>query len=145
VGLQGHVGLDYPNLEEWERSIATYAEMGLGVHVTELDVDVLPAARNTGADIANREQYATDNDPYKAGLPPEMQEKLADRYEQLFRIFLKYRKSMERVTFWGLHDGMSWKNNFPVRGRTNYPLLFDREMKPKPAYDRLMQLARKEV
>jgi endo-1,4-beta-xylanase len=145
VGLQGHVGLDYPDLEEWEKSIATYAEMGLGVHITELDVDVLPAARNTGADIGNREQYAADNDPYKAGLPPEMQEKLADRYEQLFRLFLKYRKSMERVTFWGLHDGMSWKNNFPVRGRTNYPLLFDREMKPKPAYDRLMKLARKEV
>ncbi len=145
VGLQGHVGLDYPNLEEWEKSIATYAEMGLGVHITELDVDVLPQARNTGADIANREQYAADNDPYKAGLPDEMQQKLADRYEQLFRIFLKYRKSVERVTFWGLHDGMSWKNNFPVRGRTNYPLLFDRAMKPKPAYDRLMKLARKEV
>ena len=55
------------------------------------------------------------------------------------------RDSVERVTFWGLHDGMSWKTNFPVRGRTNYPLLFDREMKPKLAYDRLMDLARKEV
>jgi endo-1,4-beta-xylanase len=145
VGLQSHVGLDYPDLEEWERSIATYAGMGLNVHVTELDVDVLPSASNTGADIANREQYAANSDPYKAGLPEEMQGKLADRYEQLFRILLKYRNSVERVTFWGLHDGISWKNNFPVRGRTNYPLLFDRAMKPKPAYDRLMQLARKEV
>jgi endo-1,4-beta-xylanase len=145
VGLQAHVGLDYPDLEEWERSIATYAGMGLKVHVTELDVDVLPAASNTGADVANREQYAANNDPYKAGLPDEVQEKLADRYEQIFRILLKYRDSVERVTFWGLHDGMSWKNNFPVRGRTNYPLLFDRQMKPKPAYDRLMKLAHKEV
>lgn len=145
VGLQGHLGLDYPDMEEWERSIATYAEIGLKVHVTELDVDVLPPARNTGADIANREQYAATNDPYKAGLPDEMQEKLADRYEQIFRILLKYRGSVERVTFWGLHDGMSWKNDFPVRGRTNYPLLFDRDIKPKPAYDRLMKLARKEA
>jgi endo-1,4-beta-xylanase len=132
-------------MEEWERSIAAYAGMGLKVHVTELDVDVLPRAANPGADIANREQYAADNDPYKAGLPDEMQQKLADRYEQIFRILLKYRDSVERVTFWGLHDGMSWKNNFPVRGRTNHPLLFDREIKPKPAYHRLMQLARKEV
>jgi endo-1,4-beta-xylanase len=142
VGLQSHIGLDYPDMEEWERSVATYAGMGLKVHVTELDVDVLPPAGNTGADIANRGEYASSNDPYKAGLPDEIQQKLADRYEQLFRILLKYRKSVERVTFWGLHDGMSWKNNFPVRGRTNYPLLFDRQMQPKPAYDRLMKLAR---
>ncbi len=70
-----------------------------------------------------------------------MQEKLADRYEELFRILLRYRKSVERVTFWGLHDGISWKNDFPVRGRTNYPLLFDRELQPKPAYHRVMKLA----
>ena len=141
VGLQGHLGLDYPDMEEWERSIATYAGMGLKVHVTELDIDVLPRAANTGADIANREQYAASNDPYKAGLPDEVQQKLADRYEQVFRILLKYRRNVERVTLWGLHDGISWKNNFPVRGRTNYPLLFDRQMQPKPAHDRLLKLA----
>jgi endo-1,4-beta-xylanase len=141
IGLQGHLGLTYPNMEEWERSIATYAGMGLEVHVTELDVDVLPGP-NTGAEISNRSAYSAELDPYKAGLPDEVQQKLADRYEQIFRILLRYRDRVERVTFWGLHDGMSWKNGFPMPGRTNYPLLFDREMKPKPAYDRLMQLAR---
>ena len=141
VGLQAHVGLTYPDLSEWERSIATYAGMGLKVHVTELDVDVLPPRPDTGADVANRSAYSRDIDPWPQGLPDEMQEKLADRYEALFRILLRHRESVERVTFWGLHDGISWKNDFPVRGRTNYPLLFDRQMKPKPAYDRVIKLA----
>jgi endo-1,4-beta-xylanase len=145
IGSQSHVGLAYPDLEEWERSIATYAGMGLKVHITELEVDVLPTPADTGADVANRAAYSSQMDPWKNGLPDEIQVKLADRYEQLFRILLKYRQSVERVTFWGLHDGISWKNNFPVPGRTNHPLLFDRQMKPKPAHDRLMKLAHKEV
>jgi endo-1,4-beta-xylanase len=141
VGLQGHLGLAYPDLAEWERSVATYAEMGLEVHVTELDVDVLPNPNQPTAEISARAEYASSNDPWPQGLPDEVQEKLADRYEQIFRILLRYRDRVERVTFWGLHDGMSWKNGFPIAGRTNYPLLFDREMKPKPAYHRLMRLA----
>lgn len=145
VGTQSHVGLTYPDLEEWERTIATYAGMGLKVHVTELDVDVLPTPADTGADVVNRAAYSRENDPWREGLPDEIQQKLADRYEQLFRILLRYRKHVERVTFWGLHDGISWKNDFPVPGRTNYPLLFDRDMKPKPAYQRLMKLARDDV
>jgi endo-1,4-beta-xylanase len=141
VGNQSHVGLTYPDLGQWERSIATYADMGLKVHITELDVDVLPPPANTGADVANNAAYSRQIDPWPDGLPDAVQEQLADRYETLFRILLRYRRSVERVTFWGLHDGVSWKNNFPVRGRTNYPLLFDRQMRPKPAYQRLMKLA----
>jgi endo-1,4-beta-xylanase len=141
VGMQGHVGLAYPDLEEWERSIATFTDMGLKVHITELDVDVLPQAAAAQADVANRAGYAAPLDPWQQGLPDEMQQKLADRYEALFRILLRYERSVERVTFWGLHDGISWKNDFPVRGRTNYPLLFDRSMRPKPAYERVMRLA----
>jgi len=145
VGLQGHVGLDYPDLEEWERSIATYAGMGLEVHITELDVDVLPNPGRPGADVSNVSESGTAANPWPDGLPDEIEERLADRYEQLFRIALRYRDSVERVTMWGLHDGASWKNNFPVRGRTNYPLLFDRDLEPKPAYFRLLELARAEV
>jgi len=141
IGMQSHVGLAYPDLADWERSIATYAEMGLKVHITELDVDVLPVPASTGADVANRAAYSREIDPWPQGLPEAMQEQLADRYEALFRILLRYRNSVERVTFWGLHDGISWKNDFPVRGRTNYPLLFDRNMQPKPAHQRLMKLA----
>ena len=142
VGLQGHVGLAYPDLAQWEHSIATFAGMGLKVHITELDVDVLPQPSSTAAEISNRAAYSREIDPWPDGLPESVQEQLADRYETLFRILLRYRRSVERVTFWGLHDGISWKNDFPVRGRTNYPLLFDRQMKPKPAYERVIRLAR---
>jgi endo-1,4-beta-xylanase len=145
VGLQGHVGLDYPDLEEWERSIATYAEMGLEVHITELEVDVLPSPYQMSAEISNRFDYSRENDPWPEGLPDEIQERLADRYEQLFRILLRYRDRVERVTFWGLHDGISWKNDFPIRGRTNYPLLFDRALATKPAHERLIRLAQAEI
>jgi endo-1,4-beta-xylanase len=145
IGDQAHVGLDYPDMEEWERSIATYAEMGLEVHITELDVDVLPNPNRPSADVSTRVDPATAANPWPNGLPDEMQERLADRYEQIFRMFLRYRASIERVTFWGLHDGVSWKNGFPVRGRTNYPLLFDRNLEPKPAYDRVMELAAAEA
>jgi endo-1,4-beta-xylanase len=141
VGNQSHVGLTYPDLGQWERSIASVADLGLKVHITELDVDVLPPPADTGADVANRTAYSREIDPWPQGLPENVQEQLADRYEALFKILLRYRKSVERVTFWGLHDGISWKNNFPVRGRTNYPLLFDRQMQPKPAYQRLIKLA----
>jgi endo-1,4-beta-xylanase len=142
VGLQSHIGLNYPDLEEFERSIAAFEALGLEVHVTELDIDVLPNPNEKSAEISNRFEYSRENDPWPNGLPDEVQKQLADRYEQFFRMLLRHRNSVKRVTFWGLHDGVSWKNGFPIRGRTNYPLLFDRSMRPKPAYDRLMQLAK---
>ena len=67
VGLQSHVGLTYPDLAEWERSIATYAGMGLKVHITELDVDVLPPPTDTGADVANRATYSARHRSLAAG------------------------------------------------------------------------------
>jgi endo-1,4-beta-xylanase len=145
VGLQSHIGLDYPDFEEFERSIAAFEALGLEVHITELDIDVLPNPNEKSAEVSNRFEYSRENDPWPGGLPDEVQQRLADRYEQFFRMLLRHRGSVKRVTFWGLHDGVSWKNNFPIRGRTNYPLLFDRNMKPKPAYDRLMRLARSSV
>lgn len=141
VGLQGHLGLGYPDLAEWERSIAAYEDLGLEVHVTELDVDVLPSPYQMSAEISNRFEYSRENDPWPDGLPDAVQRQLADRYEQIFRILLRHR-AVKRVTFWGLHDGISWKNDFPIAGRTNHPLLFDRNLQPKPAWQRLMRLAR---
>ena len=69
-----------------------------------------------------------------------MQRQLTARYEELFRIFWRKRDKIDRVTFWGAHDGLSWKNGYPVPGRTNYPLLFDRERRPKPAYDAVLRV-----
>ncbi|HEX6993592.1 MAG TPA: endo-1,4-beta-xylanase [Gammaproteobacteria bacterium] len=141
VGLQSHIGLDYPDMEEWEKSVAAYADLGLEVHVTELDVDVLPNPSAPTPDISVRGQYLEADDPYRDGLPEAVEEALAKRYRLVFEILLRYRPAVKRVTTWGLHDGISWKNDFPIRGRTNYPLLFDRDLRPKRAYAELLALA----
>ncbi|NQU85134.1 MAG: endo-1,4-beta-xylanase [Mariniphaga sp.] len=140
IGLQGHVGLDYPDLREFEASIKAFADEGMKVHITELDVTVLPYDWGRTAEISTNREYAASLNPYTEGLPKDVDKKLADRYVELFKIFLKYRDSMERVTFWGVSDDQSWKNNFPMRGRTDYPLLFDREHKPKSCYDAIAAL-----
>ncbi len=141
VGMQSHVGLDYPNLQEFEDSIKAYADLGLALHMTELEVDVLPVAWEfTGAEISTDFEYSDQLNPYAEGLPDKVQQQLTDRYVQMFELFLKYRKHIARVTTWGTSDAESWKNDFPVRGRTNYPLLFDRQWQPKPAYHALKAL-----
>ena len=144
VGFQGHIGLDYPDLREYEASIEAIAAQGLKVHVTELEVDVLPRpSAFTGAEISAVEKYADKLNPYVSGLPKEVEQQQIDRYKRFFELLLKHRDKIQRVTFWGMHDGESWKNNFPVRGRTNHPLLFDRKLNRKPVYEAVAALGRR--
>ncbi|MFO0958375.1 MAG: endo-1,4-beta-xylanase [Isosphaeraceae bacterium] len=131
VGLQCHLRLDDADApDRLDRAIAAYAAEGVKVMITELDVDVLPR-RARGADVAAREQDGAN--PYRDGLPPEVAEAQARFYGQLFRVLRKHPSTVTRVTFWGPHDGASWLNFWPVAGRTNHPLLWDRSLKPKPA------------
>lgn len=135
VGTQSHFHLNHPPIAEVEKTIQELAALGLKVMVTELDVDVLPSRGNYGnADINRREQADPTLNPYTDGLPDEVQRNLAKRYGELFDVYLRHRKSISRVTFWGLDDGGSWLNGFPIHGRTNHPLLIDRSMRPKPAF-----------
>ena len=135
VGMQGHVGLGYPDIAEFEKSIKAFAATGVAVHITELDLDALPVAwEHIGAEISNNFDYADELNPYRNGLPAEVEAQLAERYAEWFALFVKHRESIARVTLWGTGDSESWKNNFPVRGRTNYPLLFDRDYQRNAAY-----------
>jgi endo-1,4-beta-xylanase len=140
MGLQGHDKLDWPTAKQQTDTIEAFAALGIKVNVSELDVDVLP--RNAPGNSADVSNTGTGANPYTAGLPDAMQQQLAKRYAELFDIFVKYRASIGRITFWGVTDAGSWLNNFPVRGRTNYPLLFDREGKPKPAFFSVIETAR---
>ena len=140
VGIQGHWGLDYPKTKYIEDAIDAYAACGVKVMITELDVDVLPLTKEgqiIGQGMADKqfqlEEFKTFLDPYPNGLPDSMQTILANRYAELFKIFYNRRDKITRVTLWGVHDGMSWKNGYPIPNRTNYPLLWDRQKKPKPA------------
>jgi endo-1,4-beta-xylanase len=135
VGMQGHIGLGYPDITEFEKSIKAFAAAGVAVHITELDLDVLPTAwEHIGAEISDNFAYADELNPYPDGLPAKIEAQLAERYAEWFALFLKHRDSIARVTLWGTGDSESWKNNFPVRGRRNYPLLFDRDYQRKSAY-----------
>jgi endo-1,4-beta-xylanase len=141
VGIQGHWDLKFPELTEIENTIGQFSKLGVKVMFTELDVSVLPNPWNTpSADIGIKHVKNEAMNPYKEGLPQNVSDELEKRYSDIFRIFIKHRDKISRVTFWGLHDGISWKNNFPIPGRTDYPLLFDREMKPKKAYFSVVDL-----
>jgi len=140
VGSQAHWRLETPTIEQIEASIIAFRDAGVKIHFTELDVEVLPRNVN-GAEITTREPRTPANDPYAAGLPPEIQAKLAKRYADIFALFLKHADAIDRVTFWGVTDGDSWLNGWPVRGRTNHPLLFDRANQPKPAFHAVIEAA----
>lgn len=147
IGMQGHWGLNYPSTEHIEAAIDAYAALGLKVMITELDVDVLPLTKEgqiIGTGMTHKqfqlEEFKRFLDPYPNGLPADVEQRLSDRYAELFRIFYRKRDSISRVSLWGVHDGMSWKNDYPIPHRTNYPLLFDRERQPKPALDAALRV-----
>ena len=150
IGIQGHWGLNYPKTEYIEAAIEAYAALGVKVMITELDVDVLPLTKEgqvIGQGMSEKqfqnEEFKEFLDPYSKGLPAEVQTQLTNRYAQLFEIFYKKRDKIDRVTMWGIHDDMSWKNGYPIPNRTNYPLLWDRNKQPKPAFDAVLNLPKK--
>jgi endo-1,4-beta-xylanase len=144
VGMQGHYKMDWPKPKETEASIKAFAKLGVKVMFTELDFDVLPAPGSyRGADISVRYELRKELDPYTEGLPDPVQQELAARYGDFFRLFARHCGQISRVTFWGVTDRDSWLNSYPIRGRTAYPLLFDRHYQPKPAFQAVIDAAAK--
>ncbi|WP_116107904.1 endo-1,4-beta-xylanase [Lewinella sp. IMCC34191] len=141
VGMQGHYNLNGPPIEEVEASIEAYAATGAKVMFTELDLTTLPNPWDLqGADVNQNFEGSEKMNPYAAGLPDSVSTKIAERYADFFNLFLKHDEAITRVTLWGVNDAQSWLNNWPIRGRTNYPLLFDRDSAPKEAYDAVIAL-----
>jgi len=135
VGIQGHWRYDKVPMKDIEESVKEFSALGIEVMFTELDLSVLPNPWDNATADVNR--TATGNakmNPYTTGLPDSVAQMQAKAYADLFKLFLKYKQHVSRVTFWGVNDGQSWLNGWPIRGRTNYPLLFDRNFQPKPAF-----------
>jgi len=130
IGIQGHWQLDRIPFKELEAAIIAFHAEGVQVMITELDVDVVMRATDS-ADVGARQSGGRD--PFVNGLPPDIQQRLADQYARLFALFVKHQDKISRVTFWGLHDGRTWLNFWPYR-RTSHPLLWDRALQPKPAF-----------
>ncbi|OMP31202.1 endo-1,4-beta-xylanase [Mangrovimonas sp. DI 80] len=141
IGMQSHVSMDNPDLKVYEESIEAFSKLGT-VMITEFDLSVLKwPNRQMTADISERAAYMEKMDPFKTGLPDSMAMAQQERFQKVFNIWKKNSKSITRVTTWGVNDGNSWKNDFPIPGRTDYPLLFDRSNKAKPIVTDLIKQA----
>ncbi len=125
IGLQGHWAINEPSGPQLDSTIGRLAQLGLPLQVTELDISVYPKEHNA------RERAAAD---YDTSFSAWKEQRQAEVYKTCFAVFRKYRQSITGITFWNISDRSSWLDNFPVRGRKDYPLLFDREFKPKKAF-----------
>ena len=142
IGEQGHWGIGDPPLAAVDACLGAIRGAGITPVITELDMDVLPRDPEMwGADLSKKASIKAKTNIYPDGLPGEMQQKLAKRYADVFELFLKH--GVGRVTFWGVTDKATWLHNFPIPGRVNYPLLWDRDGREKPAFDAVAELLRK--
>jgi endo-1,4-beta-xylanase len=125
VGLQAHWAINEPSAEQLDQTLKEFSQLGLPLHITELDISVYP-----------KEHNARDRKPgdYDTTFNADKEKKQIEVYKMCFESFRKYKDAIKSVTFWNISDRSSWLDNFPVRGRKDYPLLFDRELKPKKAY-----------
>lgn len=141
IGMQSHNGLTWPLEDEYEAAIDAYASLGVKVMITELDMNVLPNPDSfSGAEVSQNFSYSEKMDPYRDGLPQEVSDRIDARWVEFFRIYKKHAEQISRVCVWGLGDAQSWMNDWPIEGRTAYPLLFDRQYSPKPAVQQIIDL-----
>jgi len=124
VGLQGHWSIFEPSRQELEDAIKQFSSLGLKVQITELDVSIYKWEK------FDRERNPGESDAYTS----EVEQKQVDQYKMIFDVFRKYKENITGVTFWNVSDRYSWLDFYPVKGRKNYPLLFDQNYKPKRAY-----------
>ena len=124
VGIQAHWSIYEPSKADLEKTIKEFSSLGLKVQVTELDISLYPWEKERRGLRPGE----------KGELTPELEQKQADRYAELFKIFRKYKKAITGVTFWNISDRYTWLDNYPVPGRKNFPLLFDQNLQRKKAY-----------
>ena len=141
IGMQSHNGLTWPAMDDYEASIEAFAAIGCKVMITELDMNVLPNPESfSGAEVSLSFEYSGKMDPYKNGLPADVAKRIDSRWVEFFKLYKRQRHNISRVCLWGLSDAQSWLNDWPISGRTAYPLLFDRQNKPKPVIKDIMEL-----
>jgi endo-1,4-beta-xylanase len=130
IGLQGHWAINEPSEEELVNTIKKFTGLGLKIQVTELDISVYPKEHSA------RERKPEDS---LTAFTEAKENAQIDMYKKCFRIFEKYKKQISGITFWNISDRYSWLDNFPVRGRKDYPLLFDKNLQPKKAFWEVVQ------
>jgi endo-1,4-beta-xylanase len=144
IGMQGHMGIDYPTIEEFETSMQAFAAEGVNVMITEWDMSALPTVEmsaNISSFVNDTAAFRRNLNPYPDGLPDSVSTLWNQRMTDFTNLFIKHADYVTRVTAWGVTDRDSWKNGFPIRGRRDYPLLFDRAFQPKPFVTEIIQKA----
>lgn len=145
VGMQSHNGVDYPELAEYEATMDSLFAHGVKINISELDLNLLPNPDNFGgAEVSQDFAYQEKMNPYRNGLDSIGQKNFDDRYMAFFDIYRRHKAQIERVTPWGVADHNSWLNDWPIKGRTSYPLLFDRNYQPKPVVGSILRLFEQE-
>ena len=142
--MQGHLILEDNNyIQEYEHSINTIVATGVPTFFSELDISVLPNPYGfSGANVSDRFAYRPEMDPYKKGLSKQQEQAIEDFWLSFYRMLLPHHKDILRVNFWCLNDANSWRNDFPIKGRTDYATLFDRQNRPKPFVQKLIDLVK---
>ncbi len=143
VGIQGHWFLDFPDMGLLDEYVKALSLLDVPLMITELDIGVVPFVHldNAITDLASFDAETRKKlNPYPDGLPDEVAVRQAGRYGELFAFFLKNKEHINRVTFWGVHDAQSWRSYLPIKGRQDYPMLFDKDCKPKPAFDAVVRV-----
>jgi len=130
VGLQGHWAINEPSKDQLDSTLKKFADLGLKIQITELDISVYPKEHNA------RERKPEDAD---TAFNAEKENKQIEEYKMCFELFRKYRNVISGVTFWNVSDRHSWLDNFPVRGRKDHPLLFDKDLKPKKVFGEVVK------
>lgn len=138
IGMQGHMGMDYPDIDEFEESLEAFAGTGCKVMITEWDMSALPTL-NRGANVSDNVEFSQELNPYPDGLPEDVAQEWNTRMTDFFELFLKHSDKISRVTLWGVTDADSWKNDWPMKGRVEYPLLFNRKYEMKPFMKQLIE------
>lgn len=143
IGMQGHMILEDGKdlLPQYDHSIQTIASLGIPTFFSELDLTVLPNPYGfSGANVSDRFAYRPEMDPFKDGLTKEKEAEIETYWIDFFKLMLKHKDNILRLGFWCFNDANSWRNDFPIKGRTDYATLFDRQNKPKPFVQKLIEL-----
>ena len=142
IGMQGHMILEDNNyVSEYEHSIETIAALGVKTFFSEVDISVLPNPYAfSGAEVSKRFEYRPEMDPYRDSLPAQKEKELEEFWISFYQMLLRHKDNISRVSFWCLNDANSWRNDWPIPGRTDYCTLFDRQNRPKPFVQKLVEL-----
>ena len=145
IGMQGHMILEDAKelLPQYDHSIKTIAALGVPTFFSELDLSVLPNPYGfSGANVSDRFTYTPEKDPFKEGLTKEKEAEINQYWVDFYKMLIPHKDDILRVNFWCLNDANSWRNDFPIQGRSDYATLYDRQNQPKGMIQEIINLVK---